>query len=912
MKRIMCLLLALVMVFSLVGVSAFADETEEPAEEAEEEVEETTVDDGFISVTFTGATEGLYSQYSSFDNIISLNDWYSVYLKPGYDIEVTDGTLGTSGYWVDSEGNVVRYRQFIVYSDSAPDEVVINVVASSDEAPTAVYVTAQLPSGATAESVISYANYDVYVLSGSSDSVDLYGGYALAETDGIEITNSGYGIDNYTGEMSAYYWYTVTGETSEATLNIVEDPDAPTAVYTTVKLPDGASAEDVVYSEPWYYNEYTMSGNSDSIWLYGGYALGETAGIEIEDSWYWVDSEGQVYVYYYYTLTGETSEVELNIVEDEDAPYAIKITYAGDLADEYGTDYMLSTEEWINVSILREYDITSVTNAEVKIWSGDNDLVIYPNEGATEIVITGTKKAAGTLKVTGATDQVVSILKYDDEAGKYVAAAEGDTVEADTDLCVTLKQGYVIEEYSSYYHCENGETEFYVRAADILSDGTATLNVVEGVVLVYAGDVENGCADDYRDGYTYVVDSGYYNIYVSTNYGYVADVDGGEVTEVYYSCNTETGEVRASYYITPTSAGTITVTFREAEEDELPASIKVEYTGETDGLSSGAAYVMPGNYFWLYLENGYTAEVTGATYSYYYSYWNEIDFTIDEDATAVTVNIIKIAEESTLKVVGGTDVTDAEAQEAVIKTDDTVADGDALESGVNTIRVANGYEIEAVDGAVYYENGYVTDYDGNIYLEYVLVPTGDPAEVTITVGLVVEWVTVNLVNDTEYFANLYSDNMKTTDSGKQCLSTDTIYVSVYGNNTIKVTGGTVVYSEVYSNSSYFRVEINEGVTEVTVEIISVDDLTAEQAEVGYIDSTNDPDQQNSGDNGGDKPDDKPDSKPDAKPDGEPGGASGEVAPNTGDESNVTLWAILTAALAATTGAVLTLAKKKNN
>ncbi|MCD8323169.1 MAG: hypothetical protein LUC89_09850, partial [Oscillospiraceae bacterium] len=179
MKRIMCLLLALVMVFSLVGVSAFADETEEPAEEAEEEVEETTVDDGFISVTFTGATEGLYSQYSSFDNIISLNDWYSVYLKPGYDIEVTDGTLGTSGYWVDSEGNVVRYRQFIVYSDSAPDEVVINVVASSDEAPTAVYVTAQLPSGATAESVISYANYDVYVLSGSSDSVDLYGGYAL-------------------------------------------------------------------------------------------------------------------------------------------------------------------------------------------------------------------------------------------------------------------------------------------------------------------------------------------------------------------------------------------------------------------------------------------------------------------------------------------------------------------------------------------------------------------------------------------------------------------------------------------------------------------------------------------------------------------------------------------------------------
>ncbi|MCD8088316.1 MAG: LPXTG cell wall anchor domain-containing protein, partial [Oscillospiraceae bacterium] len=482
---------------------------------------------------------------------------------------------------------------------------------------------------------------------------------------------------------------------------------------------------------------------------------------------------------------------------------------------------------------------------------------------------------------------------------------------------------------SEYYAGEDGETRFYVEAADILSDGIATLNVVQGAVVVFAGDVENGCDPyfTYIEGRTYAVNSDNY-VYVSTNYGYVADVDGGEIAEVYYDCDSETGEVAVTYYIIPTSAGELTVTFREAEEGELPTAIKVEYTGETDGLSDtsygNAAYVIPGDYFSLRLEDGYTAEVTGATLYYYYTA-SRAAFYIDEDATAVTVNVLKIAEESTLKVVGGTDVTDAEAQEAVVKTDSTVADGDALESGVNTIRVVNGYEIEAVDGAVYYENGYVTDSDGNIYLEYVLIPTGDPAKVTITVGLVVEWVTVNFVNDTDRMASVYSYNMETVSSGVyKVLSVNTLYAYAYDGYTVKVTGGTVVLvedGEVYDNVYY--IEINEGVTEVTVEIISIDDLMAEQAELGYIDSTNDPDQQSSssGDSGSGTDSSTGTDSGSGSDSGtgtDSGSGSGssssssETAPNTGDESNVTLWAILTAALAATTGAVLTLAKKKNN
>ncbi|MCD8116592.1 MAG: LPXTG cell wall anchor domain-containing protein, partial [Oscillospiraceae bacterium] len=608
---------------------------------------------------------------------------------------------------------------------------------------------------------------------------------------------------------------------------------------------------------------------------------------------------------YYYTITGETDTVELNIVEDEDAPTAVKVTFAGDLAESYDDYYILSTNStyfWLTSA----YENLSVTNADVKInyeYTDESSYAIYPNEGATEVVITATKKAAGTLAVTGATDQVVSIQMWDSETGEYVDVAAGDTVEANTYLYVTLKQGYVIEENSWYEYLSDNETEYAVYVGGILADGVATLNVVQGAVLAYAGDVENGKSYGMTEGRTLVVNS---SILVDTANGHVIDVDGGEITYTYYYCDSETGEVSVEYVIMVTSAGTMTVTFREAEEGELPTSIKVNYTGETDGLSDtsygNAAYVMPGDYFSLRLEDGYTAEVTGATLYYYYT-TNRVSFYIDEDATEVTVNIVKIAEESTLKVVG--DETVEDVSQVVVDATDTVTDGDALESGLNTFRVVNGYEIKGVTGAVYYESGYVADSDGNIYLEYILIPTDDPAEVTVTVGLTAEWVTVTLINDTDYNSSIYGGYWEQVSSNVyKSLSTDTLYVRVYKGYTVKVTGGTVVNVDATSVTGYdyFEIEINEGVTDLTIEIISVDDLTADQAEKGYIDSTNDPDQQAKPD---DKPDDQPDSKPDAKPDG-------EKAPDTGDETNVTLWAALVAVFAASAGAVLTVLKKKEN
>ncbi|MCD8116593.1 MAG: hypothetical protein LUE21_05685, partial [Oscillospiraceae bacterium] len=183
MKRIMCLLLALVMVFSLLGVSAFAEETEDDGIATVSEEDE---DDGTVPIKVTGATEGLYWEF--YNDEISLDSWYGIDLKAGYDVEVTGGTLNEDYYWVDYEGTVVRYRDFIVYSEDAPDEVVINVVASSDVAPTASYVTVQLPSGATTD-IIEYGLYDTYVLSGESYSIWLIGAYTLGETAGIEITD---------------------------------------------------------------------------------------------------------------------------------------------------------------------------------------------------------------------------------------------------------------------------------------------------------------------------------------------------------------------------------------------------------------------------------------------------------------------------------------------------------------------------------------------------------------------------------------------------------------------------------------------------------------------------------------------------------------------------------------------------
>ncbi|MCD7757593.1 MAG: hypothetical protein LUH45_05410, partial [Clostridiales bacterium] len=843
MKRIMCLLLALVMVFSLVGVSAFADgetqdeaaaaseETADPAAEPEEdaateepeedeadaeESEEVEAEDAgimlmssesgdtiSIPVTVTGELDGIYS-WNDYSEITLLDCWYTIKVFAGYDIEVTGAEVSDDDgyYYVDNEGNVYCYRFFMVSEEDYVEgmSLTVKIVTSNEEAPTAVKVTMKSASG---EDTVFYALPD------NTNYIELYDGYALSETDGVKIVSSGY---------------------------------------------------DILYED------------------------------------------GQVYAWYNYSVTGEKSEVTLNVVKDTNAPSVIKITFAGDLAEIYSGSYMLSTDEYTEVWLSTIYDITSVTNAEVKYWYDENDLIIYPDEGATEIVITGTKKATSALKVTGATEQVISITRYDNETGGLVDVAEGDMLDADQELYVTLKQGYVIEECSGWSIQEDGTNIYYVDVSDIWSDGTATLNVAQGAVLAYAGDVENGL----------LTGSGYYSAStgrtlllnfgaceVDTAYGYTVDVDGGEVVDTYYYCNSETGEVRAEYYVLPTEAGTMTVTIRKAEAGELPVAAKVTYTGETDALLEDTQYVIPGYTLTVETESGYVAEVSNAAEAVINDYYTwpdgaTVNFTVNENATSVTVNILKVAAESKLEVVGGSDVSDEEAKKAVVNTDGTAADGEALESGANTIRVANGYEIQGVDGAVYYENGYVVDEDGNIYLEYTLVPTGNPAEVQITVGVTAAWVTVTLTNNTNRLADIYGWREK-TDNGYLYLSTDAIRVYVYGENTVKVTGGKVVDSSlgsIYSN--YFEIEANDGVTELSIEIISVDKLTAEQAEAGYIDSTNSGTTPGGTTPGGDKPDgttpggDKPDGKPDAKPDGEPGGE----APKTGDEANATLWAVL--------------------
>ncbi|MCD7769413.1 MAG: LPXTG cell wall anchor domain-containing protein [Oscillospiraceae bacterium] len=786
MKRLMCLLLALVMVFSLVGVSAFAEETdaddtdpaadvEETDADAETEGDENTdsgimllseenddKDDGMVLITVTGDLDGVYSLGDCDATEVKVDERYWICVKSGYDIEVTGAMLNYDIYYMNSdEGTVYRYRDFIV--DGNATEVTVKIVSSDDEAPTIVKVTTVLPEGVT--------------------------------------------------ESDVYY-------------------------------------------------------------VYGP------------------------------------------------------------------AEYILSTDQ-ANFTLTKGYEAT-VTGGELLLSTSDGDYVRYavsPDTGASEITITITKKAGGTLAVTGESDQLVSVVDAD---GNTLKA--GDFVESDAYVYVTVNKGYVItggEQWYRRYDSDTGASTYVATVSDVVADGTVTANIEQGITVEIAGNIYGYDDSSMLEYQTYTVGE---SIYVYAMPGYVAEFSGVNVnvTESYYVSSDDYGsQVGVHYECTPTSAGTLTVTFREAEDGELPERIEVKYVDEYDAITNSYPYVLPGNLLSVSLSAGYTVEVTGATTtsisaSERRSSWYGI---VNEDATAVTVTVVPIEDDAVLKVV---DENGADASDVVVEMKwedaDSVAAGDTLVSGSNYLCLENGYEIASVEGAVWYEIGYSMSGDGTIYVEYALIPTGNPAEVTVTVVEKATLVDVTIVNNGIYAAiSYYAEKISYTEY--TVLSTNEMFVQVPSGYTVRVTGGAVNVENSIASSDYINYCIRPTDEAMTIEIISLEEMAeilgVDVSELGdtiALDSPNDPAQQTElddqpddkpddqpddkpDDQPDDKPDDKPDSKPDAKPDGDPGdkgGASGEKAPDTGDETNVTLWAALVAVFAASAGAVLTVLKKKEN
>ncbi len=283
---------------------------------------------------------------------------------------------------------------------------------------------------------------------------------------------------------------------------------------------------------------------------------------------------------------------------------------------------------------------------------------------------------------------------------------------------------------------------------------------------------------------------------------------------------------------------------------------------------------------------------------------------MDDDATAVTVTVVPIVDNAELVVV---DESGADASDAVVQVEDvdSLAAGDTLTVGNNYLCLENGYEIAAVDGAVWYEVGYYMDDSGAIYVEYVLVPTGDPAEVTVTVVEKAVLTTVTIVNNGVYaYVSSYTYEEKISNTEYTMLSKNELYVEVPAGYTIRVTGGTVDTELSYAGSSYSWFYVQPTGEAMTVEIISLEEMAeilgvdvSELGDTVALDSTNDPAQQeSSGDSG---------SSSDGSGSGSSSGSSG-TSPDTGDETNVTLWAALVAVFAASAGAVLTVLKKKEN
>ncbi|MCD7769406.1 MAG: hypothetical protein LUH36_04725 [Oscillospiraceae bacterium] len=382
------------------------------------------------------------------------------------------------------------HQEFIRYS---AEDVFLNIVVN-------------LPDGVTISDAIDDIDCFYYpVDENDSDALDLwimlYGGYTLSESEGLEILYSNYFCDNETGqvywecEFVSEYELDTTGKVYEVELNIAEEPEVPTAVKLSVNLPDDVTADKAIYSGP---VSYIMEGNGGGISLYPGYALAASEGTEISSDQYiyWCDTDsGEVYVTYYFTVTGEKNEVSLNVVEtEEEAPKAVKIDYIlpdGMLAndvfawyDDY--DYILDTE-CIQLALTAGFDMvvsggTAIKTDEIAGYGGFHSVAyfayatyeIYPDTDATEIIITATELDGGILAFTGAADQIAYITSS--TTGEVLS--EGDKVAATDVLTIEVNRGYSVTGGSTYDSDTDDEVIIYqIIAAEILEDGVVTVNI---------------------------------------------------------------------------------------------------------------------------------------------------------------------------------------------------------------------------------------------------------------------------------------------------------------------------------------------------------------------------------------------------------------------------------------------------
>ncbi|MCD7748582.1 MAG: hypothetical protein LUH42_00850, partial [Oscillospiraceae bacterium] len=543
----------------------------------------------------------------------------------------------------------------------------------------------------------------------------------------------------------------------------------------TVTVPVTVTGDsDGIYS--WSdYSEITV-GRSYSIQIKAGYDIEVTGAAVTSRSNYRLDSDGNVYRSCSFTVSEEdyveglTVTVEI-VTSSEETPTAVKITeILPEGATENDVYYGSSPDAYVlsngygSFRLRKGYTVTA-TGADL-LYAGENTYsttyYIYPQDGAEEITLTFTKLDGGTLAVTGESSQLVEITDGSD------TIETGSFVENDGILYITVNEGYVVTggtTYGRHSTTDGIQTIYTVAVADILTDGVATVNVEQGVIVKVVSEDETGA--EYAagiDGYTYAVGE---LIYTYGNFNYIAEFSGAgvSVTDTIYDCIETTGAVCPRYTLTTSSAGTLTISIRQAKDGELPTAIKVEYIDEDNALVKGTSYVLPGNSLSVLTKTDYTVEVKGATpYSIsigdiYYNgseYVSEWYGSVDEDATAVTVTVVPVVDSAKLKIV---DESGADASAAAIQVEDidSVVAGDTLDAGRNYLCLANGYEIANVEGATYYELGYDIADDGTIYVRYALVPTGDPSTVQVTVVEKAILATVTIVNNG---IHAYVDNYK--------------------------------------------------------------------------------------------------------------------------------------------------------
>lgn len=230
------------------------------------------------------------------------------------------------------------------------------------------------------------------------------------------------------------------------------------------------------------------------------------------------------------------------------------------------------------------------------------------------------------------------------------------------------------------------------------------------------------------------------------------DVEGGHVTEKYYSLNGATGELSVTYFVEPDGSEDMTITTRA--DDKAPKPITIEYEDPENKIKERDNYVLPGGSFIANPDEGYTISVEGSVSSVT-TYRNVNDkecymVQVNEDATSVTVTVMaaKAGAKLSATIPDAVESTGLYGMSEILERE-YVGHNGTMENGKGWFLLKNGYAVGSgvTGGSVWIYSIGSDEMTGSIHTCYTVDATADTVNVPIVEAQPYRWVNVKVDND---------------------------------------------------------------------------------------------------------------------------------------------------------------------